>query len=99
MSQETITLHHVPQSRSMRVLWLLHELGVPFDVVVRPFDKSLRNPEFLSLSPAGRKAVTRATKAWEAAQGELYSSLGRNSYRKLMKELSDVEDVMTAMEA
>jgi len=49
-----IVLHHVPQSRSMRVLWLLHELGVEFQVVEHPFDKSLRQPEFLSLSPAGR---------------------------------------------
>ncbi|MCA0848206.1 glutathione S-transferase family protein [Salipiger thiooxidans] len=49
-----IRLHHVPESRSMRVLWLLYELGVDFDVVERPFDKSLRGPEYLSLSPAGR---------------------------------------------
>ena len=49
-----ITLHHVPQSRSMRVLWLLNELDVPFAVRVHPFDKSLRTPEYLSLSPAGR---------------------------------------------
>ena len=49
-----ITLHHVPQSRSMRVLWLLHELEVDFQVVEHAFDKSLRQPEFLTLSPAGR---------------------------------------------
>ena len=49
-----ITLHHVPQSRSMRVLWLLNELDVPFQLVEHPFDKSLRRPEFLTLSPAGR---------------------------------------------
>ncbi len=49
-----ITLHHVPQSRSMRVLWLLYELGIDFHVVEHAFDKSLRAPEFLSLSPAGR---------------------------------------------
>ncbi|MEC7298407.1 MAG: glutathione S-transferase family protein [Pseudomonadota bacterium] len=49
-----ITLHHCPQTRSMRVLWLLHELGVDFTVVPHAFDKSLRAPEFLSLSPAGR---------------------------------------------
>lgn len=49
-----IRLHHCPQSRSMRVLWLLAELGVPYRVQVRAFDKSLRTPEFLSLSPAGR---------------------------------------------
>jgi len=49
-----ITLHHVPQSRSMRSLWLLHELGVPFEVVKYPFDKSLRAPAYLEKSPAGR---------------------------------------------
>jgi len=49
-----ITLHHAPQSRSMRVLWLLNELGVDFRLVELPFDKTLRRPEFLSLSPAGR---------------------------------------------
>lgn len=49
-----IVLHHAVQTRSMRVLWLLHELGVEFHVVEMPFDKSLRRPEFLSLSPAGR---------------------------------------------
>jgi glutathione S-transferase len=49
-----ITLHHCPQTRSMRSLWLLHELDVPFDVEVYPFDKSLRAPTFLEKSPAGR---------------------------------------------
>jgi glutathione S-transferase len=50
----TLRLHHVPQSRSERVLWLLHELAVPFELRVWPFDRSLRSPEHLALSPAGR---------------------------------------------
>ncbi|GAB4289382.1 MAG: glutathione S-transferase family protein [Roseovarius sp.] len=49
-----IRLHHVPQTRSMRVLWLLHELGVPFELCRHPFDRTLRQPDFLALSPAGR---------------------------------------------
>ncbi len=49
-----ITLHHCPQTRSMRSLWLLHELGVEFQIVQHAFDKSLRDPGYLSLSPAGR---------------------------------------------
>ena len=49
-----IRLHHCPQTRSMRTLWLLHELGVEFDVVEHPFDKSLRDPSYLALNPAGR---------------------------------------------
>ncbi|MEL6913276.1 MAG: glutathione S-transferase family protein [Pseudomonadota bacterium] len=49
-----IRLHHCPQTRSMRVLWLLHELGVDFDLREWPFDKTLRSPDFLALNPAGR---------------------------------------------
>ncbi|SIN94198.1 glutathione S-transferase family protein [Vannielia litorea] len=49
-----IRLHHCHQTRSMRVLWLLHELGVDFELVVHPFDKSLRAPGYLALNPAGR---------------------------------------------
>ena len=49
-----ITLHHCPQTRSMRTLWLLHELDVEFHVKIHAFDNSLRDPEYLSLSPAGR---------------------------------------------
>ena len=49
-----IRLHHAPQTRSMRTLWLLHELGQPFGVVTHPFDKSLRHADYLAKSPAGR---------------------------------------------
>ncbi len=49
-----IVLHHCPQTRSMRSLWLLNELGVEFETVVHGFDKSLRDPSYLKLSPAGR---------------------------------------------
>lgn len=49
-----IRLHHCHQTRSMRSLWLLHELGVRFDVTVHPFDKSLRALDYLALNPAGR---------------------------------------------
>lgn len=49
-----ITLHHCPQTRSMRSLWLLHELGVEFQVETYAFDKSLRAPAYLEKSPAGR---------------------------------------------
>lgn len=38
----------------MRTLWLLHELDLDFSLRIRPFDRSLRDPEYLSLNPAGR---------------------------------------------
>ncbi|MDW4548192.1 glutathione S-transferase family protein [Defluviimonas sp. D31] len=49
-----IRLHHCHQTRSMRSLWLLNELGQKFDVVLHPFDKSLRSLDYLSVNPAGR---------------------------------------------
>ena len=49
-----IRLHHCHQTRSMRVLWLLRELGVDFEIVLHNFDKSLRSEDYLNLSPAGR---------------------------------------------
>lgn len=49
-----IRLHHCPGTRSMRTLWLLHELGVDFELVTWPFDKTLRGPDFKALNPTGR---------------------------------------------
>lgn len=49
-----IRLHHCPQTRSMRSLWLLHELGVDFELQVYPFDKTLREEPYRSLNPTGR---------------------------------------------
>jgi glutathione S-transferase len=49
-----IRLHHCHQTRSMRSLWLLHELGVDFEVQIYPFDKSLRSAEYLAINPTGR---------------------------------------------
>lgn len=49
-----ITLHHCHETRSMRVLWLLEELDVPYRLVVHPFDKSLRDEDYLALHPVGR---------------------------------------------
>lgn len=54
MTGPEIRLHHCPQTRSMRTLWLIHELGLEAEVIPHPFDRSLRNPEYLALSPAGR---------------------------------------------
>lgn len=50
-----IRLHHIPGSRSLRVLWLLEELGLPCELRVWSLtDGSLRSAEFRRMSPAGR---------------------------------------------
>ena len=47
-------LHHCHQARSMRSLWLLHEIGVPFDLQLHEFGPALHQPEYLRYSGAGR---------------------------------------------
>ncbi len=50
-----IILHHVPMSRSFRVLWLLEELGLDYRLETYSIrDGSMRSPAFLAISPAGR---------------------------------------------
>jgi glutathione S-transferase len=50
-----IRLHHVAFSRSFRTLWLLSEMGIVPEIVRYAItDGSLRVPEYLARSPAGR---------------------------------------------
>jgi len=50
-----ITLYHCNGSRSMRSLWLLHEMGIDFELKELPFSmEALRTEEYLSISPLGR---------------------------------------------
>lgn len=49
-------LHHQPRSRSTRVLWLLEELGVPFDLTVMAREVK-QTPEYRALHPLGRAPV------------------------------------------
>jgi len=49
-------LHHQPRSRSTRVLWLLEELGAPFDLAVISRETK-QTPEYRALHPAGRAPV------------------------------------------
>jgi glutathione S-transferase len=46
-----ITVHHLETSRSQRVLWLLEELDIPYDLVRYPRDPKTR------LAPAELKAI------------------------------------------
>jgi len=48
-------IHHAPNSRSVRAIWLLEELGLPYDVELYKLgDKTMRSPEYLKVHPMGR---------------------------------------------
>ena len=50
-----ITLSHVPMSRSVRVMWLLEELGLEYDLqTLSLFDGSMRKPPYDTIHPVGR---------------------------------------------
>jgi len=51
-------LYHCSKSRSARVLWLLEELGLKYELEELPFDpKALKAPDYLQLNPFGKVPV------------------------------------------
>ncbi len=54
-----LTIHHLENSRSQRILWLLEELGVDYDIKRYKRDKntSLAPPELLAIHPLGKSPV------------------------------------------
>jgi len=54
-----IRVHHLNMSRSQRILWLLEELGVPYEVVryQRDAKTNLAPPELKAIHPLGKSPV------------------------------------------
>jgi glutathione S-transferase len=54
-----ITVHHLDNSRSQRILWLLEELGLPYEIrhYRRDATTSLAPPELLRIHPLGKSPV------------------------------------------
>ena len=47
------TLYHCPQARSFRVLWMLEELGLDYDLQVLPFPPREFARDYLAINPLG----------------------------------------------
>ncbi|QDL53074.1 glutathione S-transferase family protein [Rhodoferax aquaticus] len=56
-----IELHHLSESRSRRITWLLEELGQPYEVISYQRDAKTRlaPPELLAIHPLGKAPVLR----------------------------------------
>lgn len=54
-----LTLHHLENSRSQRILWLFEELGLPYDIVHYRRDPQtmLAPPELRAVHPLGKSPV------------------------------------------
>ena len=48
-----ITVYGSPPTRAMRVIWMLEEMGLPYEIHPVAFEKRLSDPEFLDASPTG----------------------------------------------
>lgn len=92
-----ITVHHLENSRSQRVLWLLEELGLPYQVKRYERDKktNLAPKELLKVHPLGKSPVIDDNGAIIAetgaiiehivdtyGQGRLIPSTGTDDYRR-----------------
>lgn len=48
-----ITLYHCMSARSFRPLWMLEELGLPYDLIVLPFPPRASVRSYLDINPLG----------------------------------------------
>lgn len=72
-----IIVHHLEDSRSQRVLWLLEELGVPYEVkrYNRDPNTSLAPPELLQVHPLGKSPVITDGDVTVAETGAIFEYL------------------------
>ena len=70
-----IRLYGITQSRAFRPLWMLHELGLPFEHVKLDYHgEDLQAPDYLALNPNGRipTLVDGDLVLWESMAINLY---------------------------
>ena len=69
-----IKLYGIPRSRTMRPLWMLEELGLPYENVKVSFVNDTRKPEFLKINPNGHIPVLQDgdLTLWESMAINLY---------------------------
>ncbi|MEJ0027840.1 MAG: glutathione S-transferase family protein [Rhizomicrobium sp.] len=73
----TITVHHLNNSRSQRILWLLEELGAPYEIVKyqRMSPVPFAPPELKAVHPLGKSPVMTDGKTTIAESGAIVEYL------------------------
>lgn len=73
----TIIVHHLENSRSQRVLWLLEELGLPYEVKLYRRDRAtmLAPPELKRVHPLGKSPIIEDGDAVIAETGAIVEYL------------------------
>jgi glutathione S-transferase len=75
-----LTIHHLNESRSQRVVWLVEELGVPYEIkyYTRDAQTRLAPPELKAIHPLGKSPVI--TYDGRAVHGRLQPDLKSTDY-------------------
>lgn len=89
-----IRLHHLNQSRSLRTLWLLEELGVPYEVVSHQRDaKTHLAPDSLkAVHPLGKSPVIEMDGQIYAESGAITELLIERFAPDLLRPATDSSD-------
>ncbi|WP_163995632.1 glutathione S-transferase family protein [Pyxidicoccus caerfyrddinensis] len=74
-----LKLHHLANSRSQRILWLLEELGLDYELVIYPRDPKtkLAPPELKAIHPLGKSPVLEDDGRVLAESGAIIDSVVR----------------------
>ncbi len=72
-----IKVHHLNQSRSLRIIWLLEELGLPYEVIRYERDAKTRlaPPELRAIHPLGKSPVVEMDGMTIAESGAIVEAL------------------------
>lgn len=88
-----ITVHHLEMSRSQRILWLLEELGVPYEIVLYKRDAKTRlaPPELKAVHPLGKSPVITDGDLTIAESGAIIEYIVERYGQNLGGELAALE--------
>ena len=88
-----ITVHHLETSRSQRVLWLLEELGVPYEIKLYKRDPKTRlaPPELKAVHPLGKSPVITEGNETFAESGAILEYLVERFGAKAQGDLAHLQ--------
>jgi glutathione S-transferase len=88
-----LTVHHLETSRSQRILWLLEELGVPYELKVYRRDARTRlaPPELKAIHPLGKSPVVTDGSEVVAESGAIIEYLAEKYRQQGQGELAHLE--------
>src|ERR1700683_1133383 len=89
-----LTLHHLNDSRSQRILWLLEELGTPCEIkhYQRNAQTRLAPPELMQVPPLGKSPVITDGNVKIAESGAIVDYIIRRYGKGKMMPAPDSDD-------